>query len=115
MTNKPIHKSASELLINVLIGVVVGVVVGMVVDVVKKVPEKVIDGNSPTFLHTKGIFWRFESDQAIACEKVSKNYPCYQNRRKKTAKEICLNSCSGPSFWIDGDNGCPTTSSVDDR
>ena len=68
---------------------VFGVVVSVVVGVMKKVPEKIIDCNSPTFLHTKGIFWRFESNQAIACEKVSKNYPCYQNGSKETAKEIC--------------------------
>ena len=59
------------------------------VGVVKKVPEKVIDGNSPTFLHAKSIFGWFESDQAIACEKISENNPCYQNGCKETAKEIC--------------------------
>ena len=71
------------------VGVVVGLVLGVVVGVVKEVPEKVIDGNSPTFLHPKGIFGWFESDQAIACEKISQNNPCYQNRCKETAKEIC--------------------------
>ena len=68
---------------------VVGLLVDVVVGVVKEVPEKVIDGNSPTFLHPKSIFGWFESDQAIACEKISKNDPCYQNGCKETAKEIC--------------------------
>lgn len=68
---------------------VFGVVVSVVVGVMKKVPEKIIDCNSPTFLHPKGIFGWFESDEAITCEKISKNYPCYQNGSKETAKEIC--------------------------
>ena len=65
------------------------VVVSVVEGVVKKVPEKIIDCNSPSFLHPKSIFGWFESDEAITCEKISKNYPCYQNGSKETAKEIC--------------------------
>ena len=65
----------ASLVIRVADGVVRSVVKGVVITK----PEKIIDGDSPTFLHTKSIFGWFEAYKAIASEQVSKNYPSYQN------------------------------------
>ena len=64
-------------------------VVRSLVGVVNTKPEKIIDGDSPTLLHTKSIFGWFEAYQAIASEQVSKNYPCYQYRCQEIANQIC--------------------------
>ena len=44
------------------------VVRSVVKSVVKTLPKKVIDGDPPTFLHTKSIFGWFEAYQTITCE-----------------------------------------------